>query len=227
MKKLVIMMIAMMVSFASFAQKKDVTKFLGIPVDGTVASVKQKLKAKGFKQSPFFDSQLEGRFNGYDSYVGIIENNGKVWRISVGDKVFTDETNIRIRFNNLCQQFLKNKKYVPTQKLEEMLISDDTDISYEMTVGKKRFQAVFFQEPSDSSVVKKVVMNALLEKYTSEQIAAPTEEISNDVSAISIKVLGDLLSKKTVWFMINENYGSYSITIFYDNEYNKADGEDL
>ena len=39
MKKLVIMMIAMMVSFASFAQNKDVTKFLGIPVDGTVASV--------------------------------------------------------------------------------------------------------------------------------------------------------------------------------------------
>lgn len=171
MKKLVIMMIAMMVSFASFAQNKDVTKFLGIPVDGTVASVKQKLKAKGFKQSPFFDNQLEGRFNGYDSYVSIIENNGKVWRISVGDKVFTDETNIRIRFNNLCQQFLKNKKYVPTQKLEEMLISDDTDISYEMTVGKKRFQAVFFQEPSDSSEVKKVVMDALLEKYTSALVS--------------------------------------------------------
>lgn len=54
MKKLVIMMIAMMVSFASFAQNKDVTRFLGIPVDGTVSSVKQKLKAKGFKQSPFF-----------------------------------------------------------------------------------------------------------------------------------------------------------------------------
>lgn len=69
MKKLVIMMIAMMVSFASFAQNKDVTRFLGIPVDGTVSSVKQKLKAKGFKQSPFFDNQLEGRFNGYDSYV--------------------------------------------------------------------------------------------------------------------------------------------------------------
>lgn len=70
-------------------------------------------------------------------------------------------------------------------------------------------------------------MDALLEKYTSEQIAAPTEEISNDVSAISIKALGDLLSKKTVWFMINENYGSYCITIHYENEYNKADGEDL
>ena len=85
------MMIAMTISFASFAQNKDVTKFLGIPVDGTVASVKQKLKAKGFKQSPFFDSQLEGRFNGYDSYVSIIENNGKVCRISVGDMIFKEQ----------------------------------------------------------------------------------------------------------------------------------------
>lgn len=53
------MMIAMMVSFASFAQNKDVTRFLGIPVDGTVSSVKQKLKAKGFKQSPFLITNLK------------------------------------------------------------------------------------------------------------------------------------------------------------------------
>ena len=33
--------------------------------------------------------------------------------------------------------------------------------------------------------------------------------------------------KKPVWFMISENYGQYYITMFYDNEYNRANGEDL
>jgi hypothetical protein len=32
---------------------------------------------------------------------------------------------------------------------------------------------------------------------------------------------------KTVWFMISENYGKYSISIYYDNEYNRANGEGL
>lgn len=33
--------------------------------------------------------------------------------------------------------------------------------------------------------------------------------------------------KKPVWFMISEYYGKYYITMFYDNEYNRANGEDL
>ena len=73
------MMMVMMVSFASFAQNKDVTRFLGIPVDGTVASMKQKLKAKGFKQSPYNQDQLVGRFNGNNVYVNILENKANIY----------------------------------------------------------------------------------------------------------------------------------------------------
>ena len=37
-----------------------------------------------------------------------------------------------------------------------------------------------------------------------------------------------LCLKKKVWFMINErSYGKYAIVMFYDNEYNQANGEDL
>ena len=43
MKKIILMMIAMTISFASFAQNKDVTKFLGIPVDGTKTEMKQMI----------------------------------------------------------------------------------------------------------------------------------------------------------------------------------------
>lgn len=34
-------------------------------------------------------------------------------------------------------------------------------------------------------------------------------------------------SKKIVWFRICKNYGKYYIAMFYDNEYNHANGEDL
>lgn len=37
----------------------------------------------------------------------------------------------------------------------------------------------------------------------------------------------DYLCKKTVWFMISKKYGWYYITIYYDNNDNKANGEDL
>ena len=59
MKKLLTLMMVVMVSLTSFAQK-DVTKFLGIPVDGTVAAMKQKLMAKGFNSRHIMKTNLKG-----------------------------------------------------------------------------------------------------------------------------------------------------------------------
>lgn len=36
-----------------------------------------------------------------------------------------------------------------------------------------------------------------------------------------------LVAMKPVWFMISEYGGKYYITMYYDNEYNRANGEDL
>ena len=35
------------------------------------------------------------------------------------------------------------------------------------------------------------------------------------------------MTNNYVWFMIVEHAGEYYITMYYDNEYNHADGEDL
>ena len=37
----------------------------------------------------------------------------------------------------------------------------------------------------------------------------------------------DAMEKRSVWFMIYNNYGKYRITMYYDNGYNRANGEDL
>lgn len=73
-------------------------------------------------------------------YIYIGTNNNKVWRIAVADAYPRDETNIRIRFNKLCSQFERNKKYfeanINSSAYIDYTIPDDEDISYEMKVNK-------------------------------------------------------------------------------------------
>ena len=140
MKKTLLLACLLLCSLPLLAQNK-VTTFLGIPVDGTKAEMIQKLKAKGFVYNSA-KKGLEGEFNGRNVNVYILTNNNKVWRIAVADASTCDESQIKTRFNNLCYQFEKNKKYSGS---ESQTLSDDEDISYEMTVHKKEYQAGFFQ----------------------------------------------------------------------------------
>lgn len=83
MKNLLLIMM-MLVSTMSLYAQKEVTKFLGIPVDGSESEMVRKLKEKGFRNSST-DGMLEGEFNGSDVYIAILTNNRKVWRIAVAD----------------------------------------------------------------------------------------------------------------------------------------------
>ena len=141
-----------MLSVAMYAQN-EVTKFLGIPIDGTKADMIQKIKAKGFNYNAQEDC-LEGIFNGEDVYISIQTNKGKVWRIAVTDKNDFDEGQIKIRFNNLCQQFDDNPKYYSLKGTQ--MLSDNDDISYEMTAHHKQFEAVYYQLPHDRAQNRKV-----------------------------------------------------------------------
>jgi hypothetical protein len=184
MKKILSVAFLLMLSVALHAQK-EVTKFLGIPVDGSKSSMIQKLKNKGFVYYPSAD-YLEGEFNGQQVNVYVVTNKNKVCRIMVCDKNNCDEGQIKIikiRYNKLCRQFANNQKYVPLDAEE---LSEGENISYERTVHNKQYQATYAQLPAD-----------------------------------------DDLTKRLVWFTILERYGKYCIAIFYDNEFNRAHGEDL
>ncbi|MDR1552874.1 MAG: hypothetical protein LBS69_05365 [Prevotellaceae bacterium] len=214
-----------LLSLPLYAQK-DVTQFLGIPVDGYKHEMIQKLKAKGFTVSPSNKDVLVGEFNGTKVNIHVVTNNNKVYRIMVSDAISQGETDIKIRFNKLCQQFQNNEKYMPASLSEsDYTIPEDEDISYEMSVKNKRYEAVFCQVPNiDTAVIMKEFGSFLLTKYTEEQLSNFTEE---EVQKESIPYILDKIDKKSVWFMISELYGKYYITMFYDNEYNRANGEDL
>lgn len=141
----------------------------------------------------------------------------------VCDVVTRSEADIKTRFNRLVSQFENNKRYV---SLDDYTLSETEDISYEMTVHNKKYEAIFYQKV-DTLALKEQVRNEILKTYSEEQLENPTEEITKEATSIAMRISMDLIFKKPVWFRICENYGEYYITIFYDNEYNHADGEDL
>lgn len=226
MKKLLVMALTLLLSGAAQAQT-DVTRFLGIPVDGSKSEMIRQLKEKGFRSSSYKSDVLEGEFNGSEVHIFIVTNNNKVYRIMVADANSVDESAIKIRFNRLCKQFENNSKY--TCFADDQTISDDEKISYEMIVNKKRYEAAFYQKPTiiDTAATAEKLSTLYLAKYTKEQLAEPTEEIMNDIFQISTKYFMEEYTKRSVWFMISENRGEYYISMYYDNEYNRANGEDL
>ena len=242
MRKIGLLVVSLVISFSAFGQEIDstffqnsrnlCTKFLGIPVDGTRFEVNQKLKAKGFVRN--YDATehagfevLEGEFNGRDVDVYVATDNNKVYRIYLADKNPVDETQIKIRFNNLCNQFENNSKYV---NYGDYKIPDDEDISYEMSVNNKQYQAIFYQKfsESDSMLIAKFFEKELSKQYENNDTLALSEESLINIAEnfLSIAFL-KLYSNRNVWFTIEEIYGKYYICMYYDNEYNKANGEDL
>lgn len=225
MKRILFFVALLTTSISLFAQK-DVTKFMGIPIDGFKPEMIQKLKEKGFVSSASDKNILEGEFNGSQVTIHVVTTNNKVSRIGISDVNYVDETDIRIRFNRLCQQFKSNSKYT---SLDDYTIPEDEDISYEMKVNNKRYEAVFYQNPviTDSIAMANELKEILLQKYSEKELENPTEDIKTDITKMGVSYAMDLIFKKPVWFIISDFYGKYYITMFYDNEYNRANGEDL
>ena len=216
---------------------QDVTKFMGIPVDGYKPEMKKALIDKGFIYDSLNDC-FNGEFNGRNVNIFIVTNNNKVWRIMVSDKESSDETNIKIRFNNLCHQFEKNRKYTPsTLETGSFIIPDDENITHEMIIRKKRYEASYFQELDmtkiDTLAVQQQVVEELKRKFTEEELKSVDEKKREEINAytkrLSLDIAFQLMANKTVWFMISDSgeYSKYKIIMFYDNEYNHANGEDL
>lgn len=184
MKKFIFTLFLSAIAFTMVAQK-DVTKFLGIPVDGTKSEMIRKLKAKGFKEIPYSDGILKGEFNGFDVEIYIMTNNNKVWRLIVADQNSMDANNIKSRFNNLHYQFAQNPKYL---SVSDFTIPETEDISYETLVNKKQYQAAFYQKALDNTgdftktTSMKQVWFTIIENYSEFKLAIYYENLYNQAN---------------------------------------------
>lgn len=169
MKKTLIIAILALFSTVCVAQGGGPLKFLGIPIDGTEAQFVSKLKAKGFTYSTLTEG-YKGQFNGKSVDVYIHTNHNLVDRVYVAFP-YTNEDGIKSEFNRLLGQFKDNAKYMALVMNEE--IPEDDDISYEITVNNKRYQASFCYFNPDRDVV--AFIDAILDKcsdfFTKEQLS--------------------------------------------------------
>ena len=177
MKRLFLTAILIVLCIFCFGQEGGPLKFLGIPIDGTEAQFGAKLRSKGFLYNSVYD-YYTGQFNGKKVNVFLHTNHNVMDRVYV---VFpeTTESDIRIEYNKLISQFRKNGKYDELDKNEE--IPDDENISYEITVKNKRYQASFvYFDPSVGDIARS---NALLDKFspflTEEQIVRLKGYVAN------------------------------------------------
>ena len=242
MKRLLSFIIGILIMCSTvFGQSEGTLKFLGIPVDGSKSEMVTALKSKGFR----YDSNsgfLVGDFNGRESHIGIVENHGKVYRVVVFDANTYDAGEIRIRFNNLIHQFENsNGKYYYIVQNE--MIPEDEDISYEINVHDKQYSATFIYNPlyGNDELRDKVINEAVEESKLSIEETKDEKTIGGITygefysdkdnynrlisSVVGLKVFQ--MSKNHVWFKICDYYGKYYIGLYYDNLINKPNGEDL
>lgn len=170
MKKLTCIILLALMTMLSFGQNKGAIKFLGIPIDGTEIQFATKLKAKGFTYNSYIEG-YKGQFNGKNVEVYIHTNHNLVDRVYVAFPK-TSEKEIKNEYNRLLSQFKNNDKYADLVFNEE--IDEKEDISYEITVNNKRYQASFsyFDPNRDEVEMVDAVLDKCAEFFTPEQFAA-------------------------------------------------------
>lgn len=162
-----------LMTIAAIAQDNNTIKFLGIPVEGNKKEMISKLQAKGYEYDASSDA-LFGEFNGTNVNISVQTVNNRVWRIAIVDaNVNDDEANIKIRFNRLFEQLSNNGKY---EVFDGNTLGEKEDISYEMAVHKKRYDASFtFKDKS----IHGAVWYMIAEQYGKYGIVMFYENLDN------------------------------------------------
>lgn len=230
MKKVFLTLVLVFMSVLYSNAQRIPVEFMGIPVDGTKIDMINALKQKGFTQS--IDDMLEGEFNGIDVYLVVNTTKNKVDRIALFNRIPFSEEGAKVQFNALCDQFESSPKYIKAvDEDKDFRIPMEEDISYQILVNHKRYEANFCQkidlnttEVQDSiqEEVKK-----LLSATSKDSII--NEERTSDLSAVVESFLTTFATyKRNVWFLLSRlESGKYNLLLFYDNEYNRPHGEDL
>ena len=140
MKRFLITFLFVLMTITAIAQESNTIKFLGIPVDGTKKEMISKLQEREYEYDAVSDA-LFGEFNGTNAVISVQTVNNRVWRIAIVDaNMNSDEANIKIRYNLLFEQLSNNGKY---EVADGSTLGEKEDISYEMIVLEKRYDAIF------------------------------------------------------------------------------------
>lgn len=230
MKKIFCTILLALMTLLSFGQNKGAIQFLGIPIDGPESQFATKLKAKGFTYISYLEG-YKGQFNGKNVEVYIHTNHNLVDRVYVAFPT-TTEKEIKNEFNRLLSQFNNTGKYMDLSFNEE--ISDDEDISHEITVNNKRYQASFsYFDPERDPIP---FIDALCDKF---QDLIPEEQLNQlrnyvkmamnlseeERTVLQEKVMAEMQSSIGEQAEMNPEKAIMFVTRFLDGMKSLADGD--
>lgn len=209
MKRIVLFIMSIVLSVGLYAQK-DVTTFLGIPVDGSKSKMIRKLKTKGFRVVPYSVGELSGEFNGADVSIYCSTNRNKVYQIAVVEQIKRDAKGAKARYNELLKQFQNNEKYVcRSLTLEcDSLISDEEDLDYNIQFNKKVYSTIFCQLPAGltADALKNTINNAW-NTFQIQHMNESPEEITEELKSYIEEIFQRFFYKEVFLGILGEKRG--------------------
>ncbi len=149
MKKLFLVLFAMLIGIGEAATAQEVTKFLGIPVEGPSWRMTRALLKKGYERLNYDNRHLRGIFNGRECEIFIVTGNGgDVFRIIVKGDVGT-AGRTAADYNDLLLQFNANDRYI--EDGQNRPIPPGEDVYRKMVDGSQEYRASFLQNPADTA----------------------------------------------------------------------------
>ena len=127
------------------------------------------------------------------------------------------------------------KKIKETEKLKanKNLVSEVKKIRQIAFDYYKDFEMEDLNEYLELTSKKNIILKPLIYRNNSLGYIGMISDDENfnkkniEIVNILLKYIYGSSSKRLVWFMISNYYGQYYITMFYDNEYNRSNGEEL
>ena len=167
------------------------------------------------------DEYLEGIFNGENVRVHIGTNHGIIDRIKVVFP-YTEERLNKVKYNTLISRFGRNPKY--TELRENKVIPEDEDISYEIALHDKVYDAIYYllRSDVDASSWKEDFYREYNARYKKPLSGLTQIEIEEVLFSLPKRISDAIIG--IVWFTLpNDN----RIELYYDNLKNRPRGEDL
>ena len=149
MKKILVIMMAIMMYVTSFAQTTEHMKFKGVPMEWTLQTFTNKLKAKGFTPFGVQDgvSLLKGEFAGYKdcTVVAVADKSGMICKVTVVfptmDK-WGDLERCYSRYKSMLSEKYGDPKDC-VEKFQNDYINDDNSKKYELGMDRCKYYSIF------------------------------------------------------------------------------------
>lgn len=174
MKKIVFAFLMTLAPMSLLAQK-NITTFMGIPVNGTKSSVVAKLKSRGFVKDGH--DCLKGEIENIPYLVRVMTDRGRVYRISVVEEKGTDDVSLAVaRYNSLLDWFRKDSNYTEYEYNPYIYPSDN--LKYEKKIADGWYYAEFFQK-EEPQLYSRLVSFRITDEYGDYRIERCYENIYN------------------------------------------------